>query len=177
MARECQSAVDRFLMLDDDALTGQCEVDHYRASGPGGQKRNKTSTAVRLRHRPTGLVVTAADDRSQRVNTVRAVRRLRQAIALHVRTTVDPGSYRCTARLESSVTSGGAIRISQRNPHYHPVVCEILDLIKACNARVSEAAECIGISTGHLVAFCRRDPKLWECVNRMRTEVGNKTLR
>ena len=36
-----------YLALDDRALLGQCEVDVYRASGPGGQKRNKIESAVR----------------------------------------------------------------------------------------------------------------------------------
>src|SRR5437773_11730188 len=71
--------------LSDDQLLSQCEVDTYRASGPGGQKRNKTSSAVRLRHPPTGLIVIAEESRSQHENRARALRRLRQALYLKIR--------------------------------------------------------------------------------------------
>src|SRR5947199_4799839 len=68
--------------LSDAQLLAQCEVDTYRASGPGGQKRNKTSSAVRLRHPPSGLLVIAEESRSQHENRARALRRLRQALYL-----------------------------------------------------------------------------------------------
>src|SRR6516164_1679775 len=71
--------------LTDSQLLEQCEVDTYRASGPGGQKRNKTSSAVRLRHPPTGLIVIAEESRSQHENRARALRRMRQALYLKVR--------------------------------------------------------------------------------------------
>src|SRR3954452_22036755 len=71
--------------LTDDQLLRQCEVDTYRASGPGGQKRNKTSSAVRLRHPPTGLIVIAEESRSQHENKAKALRRLRQALFVHLR--------------------------------------------------------------------------------------------
>src|SRR3954447_7821920 len=71
--------------LTDAQLLEQCAVDTYRASGPGGQKRNKTSSAVRLRHPPSGLIVIAEESRSQHENRARALRRLRQAFYLKVR--------------------------------------------------------------------------------------------
>ena len=71
--------------LTDEQLLAQCEVDTYRASGPGGQKRNKTSSAVRLRHLPTGLIVIAEESRSQHENKAKALRRLWHALFLHLR--------------------------------------------------------------------------------------------
>src|SRR5271155_4279422 len=71
--------------LTDDQLLTQCAVDTYRASGPGGQKRNKTSSAVRIRHPPSGLIVIAEESRSQHENRAKALKRLRQAFFLKVR--------------------------------------------------------------------------------------------
>jgi protein subunit release factor B len=65
---------DTWTSLSDDQLLAQCEVDTYRASGPGGQKRNKTSSAVRLRHPPSGLLVIAEESRSQHENKAKALR-------------------------------------------------------------------------------------------------------
>src|SRR6201747_3057784 len=76
--------------LSDEQLLAQCEVDTYRASGPGGQKRNKTSSAVRLRHPPSGLIVIAEESRSQHENRERALRRLRRALFLKLRDDVIP---------------------------------------------------------------------------------------
>ena len=68
------------LAEDDDALLAHCEVDYFVAGGPGGQHRNKTSSAVRLVHTPTGLTVTATERRSQFMNRSRALERLRAAL-------------------------------------------------------------------------------------------------
>jgi hypothetical protein len=54
-SEEATVVVD-FLKLSERDLLAQCKVDTFRASGPGGQHRNKTESAVRLRHLPTGLV-------------------------------------------------------------------------------------------------------------------------
>ena len=74
----------------DAERLSQCEVDTYRASGPGGQKRNKTSSAVRLRHLPTGLIVIAEESRSQHENKAKALLRIRQAMFLELRDPILP---------------------------------------------------------------------------------------
>lgn len=166
-----------YLDLEDEALVRQCEVDHYRASGPGGQKRNKTSSAVRLRHRPTGIAVTAADDRSQFVNKTRAIRRLRAAIALQLRTPVDLEQYALSELFADCMGRDGHLHIGKRDRRYWPIVSEVLDVLAACRTRVKDAAKQLGISTAALVKFIENDPKLWERVNQMRTAAGTKPLR
>ncbi len=166
-----------FLELSDDVLLRQCAIDCYRASGPGGQKRNKTSSAVRLRHAPTGLMATASEERSQHLNKARALRRLRAAIALEVRTADMHMGTQPSELFRSYLTATGAIKVALRNEHYWHVVAEVLDVIGSCQTRVREAAQCLGVSTAHLVKFLAGHPKVWERVNQMRAESGAKPLR
>jgi len=61
-------------------LLKDCDVETFRGSGPGGQHRNKTESAVRMTHRPTGIVRVASDERSQLLNRRIALERIWRAL-------------------------------------------------------------------------------------------------
>jgi hypothetical protein len=168
--------------LSDEQLLAQCEVDTYRASGPGGQKRNKTSSAVRLRHPPSGLLVIAEESRSQHENKARALRRLRQALYLKLRETI-PAQERTPEKLAlkpdfaAARDADGRLGPGARDARFWPAVGVVLDVLAAVEARLSEAAEALGTTTANLGDFLKTDEKVWEQVNQLRAQFGHKPLR
>jgi len=65
---------------DLDILKRQVTIETYRSKGPGGQRKNKVETAVRLKHHPSGLTVIATEHRSQAENRKLAFERLRRCL-------------------------------------------------------------------------------------------------
>ena len=65
--------------LDEDLLR-ECKVETFRSSGPGGQHVNKTESAVRLTHVPSGIVVSSQQERSQHRNKVICLQKLRDKV-------------------------------------------------------------------------------------------------
>ena len=61
---------------EEKKLLRECDISTYRSGGPGGQHQNKVETSVRVVHRPTGIVVTATNSRSQWQNKCLAVKKL-----------------------------------------------------------------------------------------------------
>ncbi len=59
-----------------ERLARECEITPYKSSGPGGQKKNKTESSVRVRHVPTGITRIATESRSQTLNRERALERV-----------------------------------------------------------------------------------------------------
>jgi len=168
--------------LNEDQLLAQCEVDTYRASGPGGQKRNKTSSAVRLRHVPTGLIVIAEESRSQHENKARALKRLWRGLFLHLRDPLLPETLTADAIANlpdyaAARSRDGRLSLSPRDPRFWPAVGVVLDVVAASKARVADAAAFLGISTANLIDFLQTDPRVWQEANRLRALFGQKTLR
>jgi len=65
---------------DPKVLARHVIAETYKSSGPGGQRKNKTETAVRLTHLPTGITVVATEHRSQAQNRKLAFERLKERL-------------------------------------------------------------------------------------------------
>jgi hypothetical protein len=160
-------------------LIAQCEVDRYRASGPGGQHRNKTESAVRLRHKLTGVQAIGEDSRSQSENKLHAVRRLRSAIALEVREPIGLETYTPSPRL-AAMLAGGTAPLGAKTRltgEYWASIAELLDLLVAGALEIGTTAQRLGITTGALSKFLLHDDQVGRTVNDLRRAKGMRPLR
>lgn len=167
---------DDWLRADDDALLAVCEVDTYRASGPGGQKRNKTSSAVRLRHTPSGIMAIAEESRSQHENKARALRRLRRELATQLREVL-ADDWAPPAEWAAHRTPAGRMEVSSRNPALPILAAAALDVLAYAKGRLSDAAGMLGITTGQLSRFFAIDEKVFAAANRIRAAAGQPAMR
>lgn len=87
----------------DEELLRECEVDTFRSSGPGGQHVNKTESAVRLTHLPSGVVVSSQQERSQHRNKALCLLKLRKKI--------EKLNYRAPKRVATKVPPAAKKRV------------------------------------------------------------------
>lgn len=144
---------DLWLRADDDQLSAECVLEFFKGSGSGGQKRNKTSSAVRVRHLPSGLCAEDCSERSQHLNRHNALNKLRLKIAFNLRCA--PSAL---IRPEVAMTHTD-----------YPLWCAVLlDHLAEKDWNPSEAAESLGFTTSKLIKHLYRDPTLWQFVNSKR---------
>jgi hypothetical protein len=177
-----------WLALDDAALLAQCDSHVYKSSGPGGQHRNKVSSAVRLRHRPTGITVHGDDSRSQHENRALALKRLRMEIALHIRRPLPGGIAaaelpplvrQCIFSPRGKGAQPGVSRfeVGRKDERFWPVSQFLLDLLEAHQGRLAEAADCLGITTSNLIAHIKKDRHLFGAAQELRKRHGHGTIK
>jgi hypothetical protein len=159
----------------DAQLLAQCRWEAFRGSGPGGQKRNKTSSAVRMTHIPTGIAVIAGESRSQAENRARALRRLRHRMVIALREPVQLEPFEPPdwfVRLRDSGRLGAKTPI----PDALAAIALMLDVLASVDWSISKAAAAMGLSTAGLSQALARDDKVWASVNQHRTACGLRPL-
>jgi hypothetical protein len=161
--------------LDPTELLKGCEVRRGRASGPGGQHRNKVETAVYLTHRGTGVTGSARERRSQAQNLQVATQRLRVNLALEVR--LDVGADYRPSELWRSRSVGGRLAINLRHRDYPAVLAEALDVVVGHAMDPAAAAGVMGCTASQLLKLLRGEPRALGWVNDRRREAGLHKLR
>jgi hypothetical protein len=170
--------------LNDAALLAQCRWEVFRGSGPGGQKRDKTSSAVRLTHVPTGLSVIAGESRSQSENRMRALRRLRMKIAVEIRRPIDPRGYEAPDWIDQvrgvahrkTPSTARRIQVSYRNPLHPQAIGLVLDLLSAQSGALADVAALLSFSTSSVVRLLHEEPQAWAEANRIRAAANQPPL-
>ncbi len=166
-----------FLLAEDKVFINSCRLETYMASGPGGQKRNRTYSAVRATHKDTGFSVIAEESRSQVENKEKAIKRLKKTLALNLRKDFSATGFKVHPEAESLFLIDGFKKINPKNRLY-PLFCAvILDSMYTAKGKVSEASGMFNSSTGKLNKVISADKDLLGAVNRMRVFFGLNPLR
>ena len=164
------------LLLDDEGLLRACEQQPYQGSGPGGQSRNRSYSALRLTHRETGVQASAADHREGARNRAAALERLRLELALHwgrELLKLPPEERARASSTELPFRAGAAFS----HPDFSRSVARALGAFLCADLQPAAAARALGISVSALVRFFKRHKKVRDLIWSWRASAGLPALR
>lgn len=161
--------------LPIEKLLADCRLTFTRRSGPGGQHRNKTSTAVVIRHLPTGVEAEASERRSQAANRAVAIHRLRLKLAREIR--VRRIAYQPPSELWRSRVHGERISVSSEHEDFPALLSEALDVIHSYDFDLRDAAADLECTSSQLTKFLQQDAEAFAFVNQERARLGMRRLK
>lgn len=188
-------ALSSWLALEPEALLRLCDQSPFQGPGPGGQKRNRVYSGVRLRHAESGLSAEASERREARRNLADALHRLRLALALALPVPegdsagagpAGTGSAAEPARAGSSgaaplpsIPGGIAFRPGAKASHadYPRLAFAALRALELRRGRLAEAAAGLGCSASALARFLAADKRVWARAQEIRKRNGQHVLK
>ena len=161
--------------LDVETLLKDCTITRGRASGPGGQHRNKVETHITVVHNPSGIDAQAGERRLAKENQSVAIRRLRLKLAMEIRIEVPAGEIR--SQLWKSRCVKNRIVCNPKHADYPSLLAEALDVIEACGFDVKKASARLECSTTQLIRFIGDHRPALEQLNQSREDRGLHRLK
>jgi hypothetical protein len=166
----------------EEHLMAQCRLTFSRASGPGGQNRNKVETSVQIEFVPGGIIVSASERRTQNENRKVAIQRLRCKLAVELRPATGPASKAqssdeiSTSRTWQEYCRNGRIDIAVTNNDWPAILAEVISLMCRCDWNISSVAAKLGTSSSQLVKLLKKHSPAFSLFNQERKSRGQRPL-
>ena len=144
---------DEILALNEEELGRIVEFDFFKRSGNGGQKRNKTSSAVRVTLKELAISAEDCTERSQKLNRSKALQKLRCKIAMTVRQDIS----------DEIITI-----VAPSNDRYPLFLARLIDLLSSVNYSFKECGLKLNLSSSQVEKLLRRDASLWQFIQSKR---------
>lgn len=158
--------------LPEDELLKHCTMDRTKGSGPGGQRRNKVATGVRLTHTPSGLTADAAERREPEANRQSALFRLRLKLAVQERGGFAGKSERWAGRVKDRKLS-----LNESHADFPAILAESLDGWQHTGGDLDATALLLELSKSQLIKLWAKHPPALALVNREREKRGQRMLK
>jgi len=167
--------------LPEEMLAAQCRMTQLRRSGPGGQHRNKVSTAIQWLHEPTGITAEASESRDQNRNRRDALSRLRIRMAIRLRSATvasdPPQETDLRARELRELGQSRRLKVSATNEAFPAILALVLDDLYRAGGQPSLVGPLWNASTTAVVSLVSVWPAALQEVNRWREHHGRGPLR
>ena len=170
-----------------EQLLQQCRLTFSRASGPGGQNRNKVETSVQIEYLPASILASASERRTQNENRKVVVQRLRCKLAVELRPTPDA---KFTAAISTVLATkmqigsatwqqycrNGRIAIAETNNDWPAILAEIIGFMSISDWNISDVAAMLATSSSQLVKMLKKHPPAFVLFNQERKSRGQRPL-
>ena len=161
-----------WLLLRDEEFLKYVNISVFKASGRGGQKVNKTSSAVRMVFEPLNVEVTCQKYRKQTENKLSALRKLRKSVALHASGCPSDDVFAiCVQYIKNG------LHINRKNRDISLIYALIVSLFCNFNGDHKKVAVQLGVTSSRLVKFLAEDKLLLNKVNSIRNKADKNNLK
>lgn len=141
---------NRWLIFEDTVFLKSCKTESFQSTGPGGQKKNKKFSAIRMTHIPTEVTVISDNYREQNINKKIAIKKLKIKIAINIR----------GPKIELDRTI-----VSSSSDDYPLWIAKLFDILNNNKYDIKTTAVELSLTTSKLIKLIYKDKTVWKTIN------------